>query len=107
MITTSKQISTHFHSSEFKCQHCENIKIDENLVNKLENIFSKLNASKCIISSGYRCPEYDKIIGGFVGKHAEGLASDCCFYDKNGKMIPSKIVCCVAYDLGELMVLLK
>lgn len=102
MITKSQNISEHFHSSEFVCQHCGEIKIDENLVNKMENIFSKLRASKCIISSGYRCPEYDIQIGGFAGRHSEGLAADCVYYDKNGKMIPSKIVCCVAYDLGEL-----
>ena len=37
-----------------------------------------------------------------VGRHFEGLATDCCFYDKNGLIIPSKIICCVAFDLGEL-----
>lgn len=102
MITNSRKISEHFHSSEFKCPHCGVIKIDENLVNKLEHLFAKLNASKCIISSGYRCPTHDKAIGGFVGRHAEGLAADCIYYDNNGKAIPSKIVCCVANDLGEL-----
>jgi hypothetical protein len=103
MITVSKQISTHFHSTEFMCKcGCRKIKIDENLVNKMENIFTKLNASKCIISSGYRCPEYDKRIGGFVGRHAEGLAADCIYYDKEGKPIPSKYVICAAYDLKEL-----
>ena len=102
MITTSKQVSKHFHSSEFMCPHCKKIYIDEVLITKLEAVFSKLNASKCIISSGYRCPTYDKKIGGFVGRHAEGLASDCCFYDKNGKIIPAKIVVCVAWDLGQL-----
>lgn len=102
MITTSKQISTHFHSTEFMCPHCKTIHIDEQLVNKLEHIFSKLNASKCIISSGYRCSAYDIRENGFAGYHSKGLASDCIFYDKNGKIIPSKIVICVAYDLGEL-----
>lgn len=102
MITSSKQISTHFHSTEFKCPHCGVIKIDENLVNKVEHIFSKLNASKCIVSSGYRCPTYDIQENNFAGKHSEGLAMDCIFYDKNNKIIPSKIVICVAYDLGEL-----
>lgn len=102
MITTSKKITTHFHSTEFKCPHCGNIKIDENLINKLEHIFSKLNASKCIVSSGYRCPTYDKRENGFAGRHSEGLAMDCVFYDKSNKIIPSKIVICVAYDLGEL-----
>ena len=102
MITTSKKISTHFHSSEFKCPHCGKIKIDENLINKAEHIFSKLNASKCIVSSGYRCPTYDIKENKFAGRHSEGLAMDCVFYDKNNKIIPSKIVICVAYDLGEL-----
>lgn len=102
MITTSKQISAHFHSSEFRCQHCGVIKIDENLVQKLENIFTRLHASKCVISSGYRCATYDRRIGGFLGRHYEGLAADCCYFDKNGKPIPSKIVICVAWDLGQL-----
>lgn len=102
MIMVEKKISPHFNSIEFKCQHCNKIKIDENLVLKVENIISRLNASKCIVSSGYRCEIYDKQIGGFLGRHFEGLAMDCCFYDKNNKLIPSKIVICVAYDLHEL-----
>lgn len=99
MITSSKQITKHFHSEEFRCRCCRSIKIEERLVNNLEKLFERLNASKCIISSGYRCPEYDKKIGGFVGYHAKGMASDCIYYDKEGKIIPSKIVICVAYDL--------
>ena len=102
MITDNRNISAHFHSSEFKCQHCGGIYIQEELVNKLEKLFKKLNASKCIISSGYRCPTYDKQIGGFVGKHAQGLAADCCYYDKDGKVIPSKIVICAAWDMKLL-----
>ena len=100
MITSSKQITKHFHSTEFRCKcGCKRIKIDERLVNNMEKIFEKLNASKCIISSGYRCDSYDKKIGGFVGQHAKGYAADCVYYDKNGKKIPSKYVICVAYDL--------
>lgn len=102
MIMIEKQVSKHFNSSEFRCPHCGRIKIDENLIEKLEHIFDKVNASKCIISSGYRCEVHDKLIGGFLGRHFEGLASDCVFYDKNNNMIPSKIICCVAWDIGEL-----
>lgn len=103
MITTSKKISAHFHSTEFRCKcGCGKIYIDENLVNKMENIFSKLNASKCIISSGYRCPKHDLNVGKILGRHSEGLAADCIYYDKNNKPIPSKIVICVAYDLKQL-----
>lgn len=100
MITDSRQITEHFHSTEFKCQHCGGIKIQEELVQKLETLFSKLNASKCIISSGYRCPTYDTQIGGFAGRHSEGLAADCIYYAEDGNIIPSKIVICVAFDLG-------
>lgn len=102
MITDNRQITEHFHSTEFICQHCGQIKIEEELVNKLEKLFKKLNASKCIISSGYRCPSYDIEIGGFAGKHSEGLASDCVYYDENGNIIPSKIVICVAWDMKLL-----
>lgn len=102
MITVSKQISEHFHSTEFMCPHCKQILIDENLINKMENIFNKLNASKCIISSGYRCPVYDEGQNGFAGYHSKGLAADCIYYDENENIIPSKIVICVAYDLGEI-----
>lgn len=102
MISRSMKISEHFHSSEFKCEHCGNIYIDRNLIEKLEHIFDKLEASKCIISSGYRCKDYDIKIGGFAGRHSEGLAADCVYYDKEGKIIPAGRVICTAYDLGEL-----
>ena len=97
MIVTSKRITTHFHSTEFKCKcGCGKIYIDEKLVDNLEKLFSKLNASKCIISSGH-----DKNVGGSgYGQHTLGLASDCIYYDKNNNPISSKIVICVAYDLG-------
>jgi hypothetical protein len=102
MITTSKRITTHFHSTEFRCKcGCGRIYIDEGLVNKLEQLFAKLNASKCIISSGYRCSKHDKNVGGNgYGQHTKGYAADCVYYDKKGKIIPSKIVVCTAYDTG-------
>lgn len=102
MILMDKKISDHFSGHEFKCPHCGNIKIDENLIDKVEHIFTKLHASKCIVSSGYRCPAYDISENGFAGRHSEGLAMDCVFYDKNGNIIPAPIVVCVAYDLHEL-----
>ena len=96
----NKKLSPHFNSSEFKCPHCYKVKLSMRLINKLEELFNRVHASKCIISSGYRCPTYDKKQNGFTGRHSEGLACDCCYYDKNGKIIPSKIICCVAWDLG-------
>jgi len=93
------QISTHFNSSEFRCPECNEVKISTELIQKVEQLFSKVNASKCIVSSGYRSPSYDIKMNGFAGRHSEGLAMDCCFYDKWNKKIPSGIICCMAYEL--------
>lgn len=75
--------------------------IDTELLAMVEKLFSKLHCSKYIISSGYRTPEHDRAVGGNgYGQHTKGKAMDCCFYDKNGKVISAKVVCCVAQDLG-------
>ena len=67
----------------------------------MESLFKKLNASKCIISSGYRCSKHDVAVGGNgYGQHTKGYAADCVYYDKSGKIIPAKIVVCAAYDSG-------
>lgn len=102
VITYKKdtQITKHFNSREFKCPECNEVRISSELINKVEDLFNKVNASKCIVSSGYRSSEYDIKMNGFAGKHSEGLAMDCCFYDKNNEQIPSIIICCVAFDLG-------
>ena len=95
-----KKLSTHFNSSEFACPHCKVVRLSSKLIQKLEELFDRVHASKCIISSGYRCSTYDKEQNGFAGRHSEGIACDCCYYDKDGKVIPSKVICCVAWELG-------
>ena len=94
------RLSPHFMSDEFKCPECKEVRIDTVLIDKLEELFTRVHASKCIISSGYRSYEYDVKMNGFAGRHSEGLACDCCYYDKDGNVIPSKVICCVAFDLG-------
>lgn len=99
-------VGTHFQVKEFASfgngrLYTDTVLIDDKLVNYLEKIFSRLNATKAIISSGYRNSDCDKAVGGSgVGQHVNGRAVDICYYDKNGNIIPSKIVVCVAYDLG-------
>lgn len=102
VITYKKdtQITKHFNSKEFKCPETKETKISTKLINKAEELFSIINARKCIVSSGYRSYNYDIKMNGFAGKHSEGLAMDCCYYDKDNKPIPSKIICCLAYELG-------
>ena len=99
----STQLSPHFNVQEFRCK-CGNqhdILISEELINKLEELFTELDCSKIIISSGYRCSTHDRNVGGDgKGYHTKGMAADCCCYAKNGAVISTKIVCCKAQDLS-------
>lgn len=97
---TNTKLSEHFYSDEFKCPICTEVRISTELIEKLENLFDFLNISKCIVSSGYRSKEYDIKMNGFAGRHSEGIAVDCCFYDMSNKIIPSAIMCCAAFELG-------
>lgn len=108
MIKTYKfddttQLSSHFNAKEFKCK-CgkeHDFQLSEELVDKLEKLYSKLNCSKIIVTSGYRCAEHDKNVGGSgTGQHTKGTAADICCYGQDGQPISSKTVCCIAQDIG-------
>ncbi|MFR1500254.1 MAG: GH25 family lysozyme [Ruminococcus sp.] len=97
------QLSAHFNVQEFKCQcgKLHDILIDSGLIDKLERLYTALNCSKIIVTSGYRCPEHDKAVGGTSsGQHTKGTAADVCCYGQDGQPISSKTVCCKAQDLG-------
>lgn len=99
----TKQLSEHFNVKEFqcKCGQKHNTKINFELIEKLERLYTILEAKKAIITSGYRCPQHDKNVGGNgSGQHTTGNACDVVFYDLSGKPISSKIVSCKAQDLG-------
>ena len=99
----NKKLSPHFDLSEFRCK-CgkrHDTLLDDVLWQKLEELYARLNCSKIIISSGYRCIAHDIAVGGAGGGyHTKGMAADCCCYDQNGKPIDTKIVSSVAQDLG-------
>ena len=97
------KLSAHFNVQEFRCKCSQNhdILIAEELVDKLEKLYTKLDCSKIIITSGMRCPSYDISIGGNGGgQHPLGKAADVVCYNQNGERISSKLVCCTAQDLG-------
>lgn len=97
------QLTPHFNVKEFKCQcgKSHDILISEELVSKLEELYEALDCSKIIITSGYRCAEHDKAVGGTsTGQHTKGTAADICCYAQDGSKISSKTVCCKAQDLG-------
>lgn len=99
----STQLSPHFNAHEFRCS-CGKIHetlISSELIDKLEALYTALNCSKIIVTSGYRCPEHDKAVGGTSsGQHTKGTAADVCCYGQDGQPISSKTVCCKAQDLG-------
>ena len=97
------QLSPHFNAREFRCQcgQSHETLIASELVDKLETLYTALNCSKIIVTSGYRCPEHDKAVGGTSsGQHTKGTAADVCCYWQDGQPISSKTVCCKAQDLG-------
>ena len=100
-------LSAHFKVKEFASTSSngkvwsDKVLVDTTLIAMLEALFIRLNCKYIIVNSGYRTAEHDKAVGGSgKGKHVEGKAADIVCYDKNGKAINAKIVCCVAQDLG-------
>lgn len=97
------KLSEHFSAGEFRCKcgKAHDFKVDDALVSNLEKLFSKLDCSKIIVTSGYRCVQHDKNVGGSgSGQHVEGTAADICCYGQDGNPISSKLVCCAAQDIG-------
>ncbi len=99
----STQLSPHFNAREFRCScgKSHETLLASELVDKLEALYTALNCSKIIVTSGYRCPNHDKAVGGTnSGQHTKGTAADVCCYGQDGQPISSKTVCCKAQDLG-------
>ena len=97
------QLSPHFNVQEFKCKcgDTHDTLISGELIDKLEQLYTALNCSKIIVTSGYRCPTHDKNVGGTsTGQHTKGTAADICCYGQDGQPISSKLVCCKAQELG-------
>lgn len=78
--------SPHFAFSEFTCKcggrysDCERIHILAGHINRLEVYRSRLGKSVAIVS-GYRCSEYNKVVGGASNsQHIFGAATDIVGY---------------------------
>ena len=101
--TDNTQLSPHFNAQEFRCKcgKAHDFQIDDDLITKLETLYSTLNCSKIIVTSGFRCVAHDKSVGGGgTGQHTLGKAADICCYGQDGQQISSKTVCCKAQDTG-------
>jgi zinc D-Ala-D-Ala carboxypeptidase len=67
----------HFKIKEFACKHCGEIKIDINLLVKLEELRRAIGNKPIIVTSGYRCPVHNSRVGGAKNsQHKYGKAAD-------------------------------
>ncbi len=66
----------HFKHYEFDCPHCGKLFISEKLLLLLNELRERIN-KPLIITSGFRCIEYNRRIGGVPNSaHTKGLAVD-------------------------------
>lgn len=94
-------LSKHFKLKEFSDEKCGELLLDTDLIFYLECIFTRCHARKIIVTSGYRSTSEDRRVGGNgLGYHTKGMAVDFVVYDKHGKIIESKYICCIAQELG-------
>lgn len=76
VLNKAKEIKN-FKVQEFACKHCKSIKIDINLLVKLEELRQAIGSKPIIINSGYRCPTHNRNVGGAKNsQHLYGKAAD-------------------------------
>ena len=96
-------VSAHINANELRCKcgKAHSTYFYSETRDMIEALFTKMKCSKVIFSSVYRCAAHDRAVGGYgSGPHVDGYAVDACFYDKNGKPIDTKIISCIAQDMG-------
>ncbi len=81
----------HFKTKEFACKCCGQVKVDKELLLKLETLRFYLGNEPIIVTSGYRCPKHNKTVGGArYSQHMTGKAADI------------KIKGCNSYAVGKM-----
>ena len=69
-------VSPHFKLREFQCRCCGAVKLSPELLAMLEAMRNAWGGP-LVITSGYRCPQHNKSVGGAVGSlHLRGMAAD-------------------------------
>ncbi len=69
-------LSPHFSKHEFACRHCGRVVVSRHLVQHLEELRALVGRPLRIVS-GYRCPTWNRKVGGAVrSRHLTGEAVD-------------------------------
>ena len=90
------RLSAHFKVNEFAEPGNDKILIDDKLIDQLEKLYTKLDCSKIVITSGYRTDSN-------ASRHAQGRAADInCWHKVDGKeeRYQGKAILLAAEDLN-------
>jgi len=69
-------LSPHFSKSELACHCCGTLKIEQRLLDALEQLRS-LAQRPLVIHDAYRCPAHNQAVGGVIdSEHTRGMAAD-------------------------------
>lgn len=70
------KVSDNFSLHEFECSHCATVKLDPKIVDMVQKVRTHFGQA-VYVSSGYRCPEHNKAVGGAKdSQHLYGKAAD-------------------------------
>lgn len=100
---STAKISNHINATEIRCKCGRNhvTYFYTEIRDMVEKLFTKMHCTKVQFSSVYRCAYWDRYVGGNgSGPHTDGYAVDACFYGADGKPISTKIISCIAQDMG-------
>lgn len=95
-------LSAHFDLSEFKCPcGCGGENPSNLLIERLEKLFSLMDAKSIIITSGYRCPDYSPSVGGYRNDaHTCNIAADIIVNKKDGGTYSAEDIAEAAERIG-------
>ncbi len=92
-------LSMHFSQHEFACEHCgRSHTMSKLLIDRLEQMFSIMDAKAIYINSGYRCE--NNPYGYKTDAHRRGIAADIKVQKKDGSWYNSQDIAEVAERVG-------
>lgn len=92
-------LSTHFSQNEFNCECCgRSHAMSKLLINRLEKMFTIMDAKAIYVNSGYRCE--NNPWGSKTDAHRRGIAADIRVQKKDGSWYTSWDIAEVAERLG-------
>ena len=94
-------LSTHFDSSEFKCNCGNTGTMSSILISRLEQMHAYMKAKAIYITSGYRDPNCSVKVGGYRNDaHTKGMAADIKVQKQNGSYYTAEDIAEVAERIG-------